>query len=146
MFGAVFGKTKKGATETKSPVEEILHAFTKSSKEMHSFLGFPGVLLLLAVLPMALVAIPGYQLDSVHAVILASVALGGSVATYSTQRYSDIKRAEAQSEVLREYARLFLEKYLEGREKIGAEEIEWATNQILKPLLGEHREPPSQNH
>lgn len=125
------------AAKTKSPVEEILRAFTEGSREMHSFLGFPGVLLIVTVISIALPAVPGYNLAPDLAIILASVALAGSVVTYSAQRYQETKRAEAQTEILRQYTQSFLEKYLAGKDKVGPGEVQWSINNILKPLIGE---------
>lgn len=131
----------QGTTTTTSPVNALLSAFTENAKEINSFLGFPGVLLLVAVLVLGLFSVPGYNLESLHAVIVASVALAGSIATYSSQRYVAAKRAEAQTHILTGYGGLLLEKYFSSKQEIGAENIEWAINHIIKELVREQTLP-----
>src|SRR2546426_7962597 len=108
--------------EDGSPADLILGAFTRSAREMHSMMGFPGVLILVAVLPLLLQLIPGYGFPAEQAAILSSTALASSVGIYWAERYSDTKRAEAQAKVLQEYIQLFVGRYLEGKKDIGAEE------------------------
>src|SRR5439155_19363322 len=130
-----FHRGGQRSAEDTSPADLVLGAFTRSAKEMNSILGFPGVLVLVAVLPLLLQAIPGFAFPPEQAVIVVSVALGSSVVTYWAQRYSDTKRAEAQSNVLEGYIQLFVKKYLESKDKIEAEDMEWVNNHILVPFL-----------
>lgn len=139
----------KGNEETqKSAIEQLLSAFTEQSVKMNDILGFPGVLLLMSIVFAVLPAIPGVN-TSTSFTILAAASLGGSVFTYLAERYNSLRRAEAQAQMVSDYTRLFLEKYLNSLDKnVQAENITFAIDHILMPLLEkralpEKTKPPS---
>ena len=128
----MFGTPKQETPQ--SPLDKILSAFTEQAIRMHALLGFPGVLLLLAIVFVALPTIPGVGVSS-SLTVLAATSLLGSVATYVAECYYALRRAEAQARILENYTRMFLDRYLASKGTVGAEEVHFAIDYILMPLL-----------
>ena len=117
-----------------SVVQQVVDAFTSGSEKMHAMMGYPGVLLLLSVIVIALHAMPGYDVDFQLSVVIATASLLGSAVTYSIDRLQQIRREDAQRRFFEQYTLVFLEKYLAGKDNVGPEEIEWSINHIVKEL------------
>ena len=119
--------------DEESIIDVLLSAFTKNAKEMNALLGFPGVLLLFAVLALALPAIPGYEM-SIGLLFISGVSIVASSVTYFALWSYSAKQAAAQTTILNEFIKTFLNKYLADKEKVEAEHIDWAINNILHRL------------
>jgi hypothetical protein len=128
----IFGKGKEETP--KSAIEQLLSAFTEQSVKMNAILGFPGVLLLMAIVFAALPAIPGFNSTTTFT-ILSATSLVGSVVTYLANWYYSLRHAQAQAQIVSDYTRLFVEKYLQSLNEVRAENLTFGIEKILMPLI-----------
>lgn len=119
--------------EQKSPIDQILSSFTKNAKEMNSIAGFPGVLLLIAVLALGLPVLLGAE-ASLSLSIVAGAAIVASSVTYTVQWWYMAKQSEAQALILRNITEEFLRRYLDSKDKFEPEYIDWAISNIINKL------------
>ena len=127
-----FGSKKE---ESKSPLEAIVGSFTTNAEKINSFLGFPGVLLLFSIMLFTTTALPTTPEGGIYLLgVGAVISLFGSVASYLIQWYFALKTAQEQTSIMREYIKLFLSRYLESQEKVGAEQIKYAMEEIVLKL------------
>jgi NADPH:quinone reductase-like Zn-dependent oxidoreductase len=132
----VFGKDKQENKKQtpRSPLEQLLSSFTEQSKRMNAILGFPGVLLLMAIVFAALPAVTRVNPSSSFTV-LAAASLVGSVVTYLANWYYSLRHAEAQAQIVSDYMRLFLDKYLASLGSVTAENVLFGIDHIFMPLF-----------
>ena len=136
----MFGKDKDETL--KSPVDQLLSAFTEQAVKMNALLGFPGVLLLLAIV---FAALPVLSIVNPAFTILAAASLVGSIATYLADWYYSLRHAEAQAQLVSDYTRLFLERYLASQEKVTAESVTFGIDHVLMPLLKKRQDALASN-
>ena len=129
----------KGKEEVqKSPIEQLLGAFTEQSVRINAILGFPGVLLLMAIVFVSLPSVPGVT-ASPGLTVLAAVSLVGGVVTYLASWYYSLRHAQSQAQMLASYTQLFLEKYLASLGEVKAQDVTFGIDHILMPLFEKRR-------
>ena len=130
--------TDKLRSSKRSPIDALLESFTTNTARMHTILGYPGVLLLLAVLFVGLVVAPGFNRDPAI-IYLAIVALLGSVLTYLAEWYFNLRMASAKADMLRSYQKMLIEKFLP--EEVRLQDVQAVIRDIISPMLGleEHK-------
>jgi hypothetical protein len=125
----------------RSPIDALLDSFTVNTLRIHTLMGYPGVLLLLAVLLAGLIVAPGVNRDD-RLVYLAIAALIGSVLTYLAEWYYNLQMAKAKADMLRSYQKMLIEKFLP--QDVRLQDVQAVIRDIISPMLGLERdkEPP----
>lgn len=122
----------------RSPIDALLESFTTNTARIHTILGYPGVMLLLAVLFAGLVVAPGFNRDPAI-IYLVVVALLGSVLTYLAEWYFNLRMATAKADMLRSYQKMLIEKFLP--QEVRLQDVQAVIRDIISPMLGleEHK-------
>ncbi|MCU1685754.1 MAG: hypothetical protein JWQ81_6493 [Amycolatopsis sp.] len=138
------GARNSAESKGKSPAMQldVLRIFSASAKEMNTFLGFPGVLLLFGIAALVLSA-SNTGLTSSATAIIVGLSLLTSLGAYFAQWVVAVRRAEAQAAIVREYKMLLVNRYLEHQSQIHLEDVRFVIDDIMnRPVarepFGEH--------
>ncbi|MBE8517262.1 hypothetical protein ILP97_07035 [Amycolatopsis sp. H6(2020)] len=116
---------------------DVLRIFSASAKEMNTFLGFPGVLLLFGVAALVLSA-SNLGLDSIATFIIVGLSLLTSLGAYFVQWVVAVRRAEAQAAIVRDFKMLLVNQYLEHKNEIHLEDVRIVMDDIInRPVARE---------